>query len=69
MVEFVDGSFLAQMGVPSMHIPIQYALSYPNRHKGIKTDSFNIYNQNLQFLEPTIDDLDKCSNFQRELLQ
>lgn len=52
MVEFVDGSFLAQMGVPSMHIPIQYALSYPNRHKGIKTDSFNIYNQNLQFLEP-----------------
>ena len=51
-VEFVDGSFLAQMGVPSMHIPIQYALCYPNRFEGIKTDSFNIFNQNLQFLEP-----------------
>jgi len=51
-VEFVDGSFLAQMGVPSMHIPIQYALSYPRRLEGIKTDSFNIYNQNLTFLEP-----------------
>lgn len=51
-VEFVDGSFLAQMGVPSMHIPIQYALTYPERIEGIKTNSFNIYNQNLQFLEP-----------------
>ena len=52
MVEFVDGSFLAQMGVPSMHIPIQYALSYPERFEGIKTNSFNIFNQNLEFLEP-----------------
>ncbi|MBQ8847726.1 MAG: 1-deoxy-D-xylulose-5-phosphate reductoisomerase [Candidatus Gastranaerophilales bacterium] len=51
-VEFIDGSFLAQMGVPSMHIPIQYALTYPERFNGIKTNSFNIYNQNLQFLEP-----------------
>ena len=51
-VEFIDGSFLAQMGVPSMHIPIQYALTYPKRFEGIKTNSFNIYNQNLQFLEP-----------------
>lgn len=51
-VEFIDGSFLAQMGVPSMHIPIQYALTYPKRLEGIKTDSFNIYNQNLTFLEP-----------------
>ena len=52
MVEFVDGSFLAQMGVPSMHIPIQYALSYPERFEGIKTNSFNIFNQKLEFLEP-----------------
>ena len=51
-VEFIDGSFLAQMGVPSMHIPIQYALTYPERFNGIKTNSFNIYNQDLQFLEP-----------------
>ena len=31
MVEFMDGSVLAQMGYPSMEIPIQYAMSYPNR--------------------------------------
>ena len=31
LVEFMDGSVLAQMGYPSMEIPIQYALSYPNR--------------------------------------
>ena len=55
LVEFVDGSFLAQMGVPSMHIPIQYALSYPERYEGIKTNSFNIFNQNLEFLEPDYD--------------
>ena len=51
-VEFNDGSFLAQMGVPSMHIPIQYALSYPNRFKGIKSDSFSPFNQKLEFFEP-----------------
>ncbi len=51
-VEYNDGSFLAQMGVPSMHIPIQYALSYPHRFKGIKSDSFSPFNQKLEFFEP-----------------
>ena len=31
MVEFVDGSVKAQLGVPDMKIPIQYALTYPKR--------------------------------------
>ena len=31
MVEFADGAVLAQMGVPSMELPIQLALSYPQR--------------------------------------
>ena len=31
MVEFVDGSILAQMGVTDMRLPIQYALTYPER--------------------------------------
>jgi 1-deoxy-D-xylulose-5-phosphate reductoisomerase len=31
MVEFHDGAVLAQMGVPDMELPIQYALSYPQR--------------------------------------
>jgi len=31
MVEFVDGSVLAQMGVPSMELPVLYALTHPDR--------------------------------------
>ena len=31
MVEFEDGSVKAQLGTPDMHLPIQYALYYPNR--------------------------------------
>ena len=31
MVEFVDGSIKAQLGVPDMRLPIQYALSFPER--------------------------------------
>lgn len=32
LVEFVDGSYKAQLGLPDMRLPIQYALSYPERH-------------------------------------
>lgn len=31
MVEFHDGSIIAQLGTPDMKIPIQYALTYPNK--------------------------------------
>jgi 1-deoxy-D-xylulose-5-phosphate reductoisomerase len=31
MAEFVDGSVMAQLGVTDMRLPIQYALSYPDR--------------------------------------
>jgi 1-deoxy-D-xylulose-5-phosphate reductoisomerase len=31
-VEFVDGSVKAQLGLPDMRLPIQYALTYPHRH-------------------------------------
>lgn len=34
MVQFDDNSVLAQLGVPDMRIPIQYALTWPNRVKG-----------------------------------
>jgi 1-deoxy-D-xylulose-5-phosphate reductoisomerase len=33
MVEYVDGSLIAQMGIPDMQIPIAYALAYPERIK------------------------------------
>ncbi len=35
MVRFADNSVLAQLGVPDMRIPIQYALTWPRREKGI----------------------------------
>ncbi len=34
MVEFLDGSVIAQLGFPSMELPIQYALTYPQRVAG-----------------------------------
>lgn len=40
-IEYVDGSIIAQIGWPSMHIPIQYALTYPERIEGIKSKSFS----------------------------
>lgn len=40
-IEYMDGSVIAQIGLPSMHIPIQYALTYPERVEGIKSESFS----------------------------
>ena len=55
-VEYYDGSVIAQLGFPSMHIPIQYALSYPQRLVGIKTNSFDFVKAaRLDFEEPDLD--------------
>ncbi len=35
LVEFVDGSVMAQLGSPDMKLPIQYALEYPRRMPGV----------------------------------
>ncbi|MEZ6184612.1 MAG: 1-deoxy-D-xylulose-5-phosphate reductoisomerase [Planctomycetota bacterium] len=40
-VEFVDGSVLAQMGVPDMRVPIQYAITFPERCP-LATDTFDL---------------------------
>jgi 1-deoxy-D-xylulose-5-phosphate reductoisomerase len=52
MVQFRDTSIKAQLGLPDMRIPIQYALSYPERLKSnfVPVD-FNKFN-NLTFEEP-----------------
>lgn len=42
MVEFTDGSVIAQMGVPDMKLPIQYALNYPKRYSRI-SNRLNLY--------------------------
>ncbi len=52
MVEFVDGSILAQLGLTDMRIPIQYALTYPERWP-CPLPSLDIHNLNkLEFLRP-----------------
>lgn len=52
MVEYVDGSVIAQMGIPDMKIPIAYALAYPERLPVAcpKLDLFRL--QNLSFYPP-----------------
>ncbi|MEW9124623.1 MAG: 1-deoxy-D-xylulose-5-phosphate reductoisomerase [Thermotaleaceae bacterium] len=35
MVEYIDGSIIAQLGCPDMRVPIQFALSYPNRIENV----------------------------------
>lgn len=54
MVEFVDGSIKAQLGIPDMKLPIQYALSYPERFPvSYSTMDFIRYSQ-LTFLQPDL---------------
>lgn len=51
MVEYVDGSVIAQMGVPTMKTPIQYALTYPSREK-LPGNHLNLTDiKNLSFFE------------------
>ena len=55
MVEMKDGSIKAQMGVPDMKVPIQYALTYP-RHISAPWERLDFFNcQNLSFEEPDFD--------------
>lgn len=55
MVEFVDGSILAQLSTPDMCLPIQYALTYPNRlpSQRVQTDFPKI--GALTFEEPDLE--------------
>jgi 1-deoxy-D-xylulose-5-phosphate reductoisomerase len=54
MVEYVDGSFLAQLGSPDMRTPIAHALAYPDRmSSGVKTlDPLTL--SSLSFMAPDI---------------
>jgi 1-deoxy-D-xylulose-5-phosphate reductoisomerase len=52
MAEFVDGSWLAHLGVPDMRIPIQYALTYPQRFATPAKRLDLISKQGLQFEQP-----------------
>jgi len=55
LVEFIDGSLLSQMGEHDMKIPIQYALTYPKRKKGIvPCFDFEKYSK-LEFFSPDLE--------------
>lgn len=54
MVEFQDGSILAQMSEPSMVLPIQYALSYPFRKPGLQKPFDFSKARSLEFFPPDL---------------
>jgi 1-deoxy-D-xylulose-5-phosphate reductoisomerase len=55
LVEFCDGSVIAQMGLPDMKVPIQYALTYPFRENG-NVESLNLAKLgSLNFQKPDMD--------------
>ncbi len=54
MVEYYDGSVLAQLGRPDMRLPIQYALSYPTRWKN-PFERLNLRGKTLTFHEPDLE--------------
>jgi 1-deoxy-D-xylulose-5-phosphate reductoisomerase len=55
MVEYIDGSIVAQMGITDMRIPISYALSYPKRLR-LDLPPLDLYHmEGLTFLPPDIE--------------
>lgn len=54
MVEFVDGSYKAHLGLPDMKVPIQYALTFPER-KDSSVGSLDFENLNLDFKKPDLE--------------
>lgn len=53
-VQFVDGAVKAQLGVPDMRLPIQYAFSYPDRLH-LNGDRLNLFEHSLEFFEPDME--------------
>ena len=53
-VQFRDGGVKAQLGVPDMRLPIQYAFSFPERLP-LNGDRLNLFRQPLEFFEPDME--------------
>ena len=58
LVEFIDGSLIAQMNETSMRVPIQYAMTWPDRQPGLMQPFDFVKHSTLQFMRP---DLQKFS--------
>ena len=68
MVEFIDGSIKAQLGLPSMEIPIQYALTYPN-HVVTKNKRLDLTKlKTLNFEKPDLEKF-KCIKLAYEAIK
>lgn len=57
-VQFADGGVKAQLGVPDMRLPIQYAFSFPDRLP-LNGDRLDLFKQPLEFFEPDVNKF-KC---------
>ena len=55
LVELIDGSVIAQLGIADMRLPIQYACSYPERWDGSLPSLDLAAAGRLEFLEPALD--------------
>lgn len=53
-VQFRDGGVKAQLGVPDMRLPIQYAFSFPER-LSLNGDRLDLFRQPLEFFEPDME--------------
>lgn len=53
-VQFADGAVKAQLGVPDMRLPIQYAFSFPQR-LSLQGDRLDLFKHTLEFFEPDLD--------------
>lgn len=53
-VQFEDGAVKAQLGVPDMRLPIQYAFSFPQRLP-LQGDRLDLFKHPLEFFEPDLD--------------
>ncbi len=68
LIEYNDNSVIAQLGVPDMRIPIQYALTYPDRYPS-PVKKLNLWDyQNLTFYKPDYDTFE-CLNLCRDAIR
>ncbi len=68
LIEYNDNSVIAQLGVPDMRIPIQYALTYPERYPS-PVKKLNLWDyRNLTFFKPDYDTF-RCLNLCREAIR
>lgn len=67
LVEYVDNSVIAQLGVPDMRVPIQYALTYPERYESPAKQLRLEERKTLTFEQPDYDTF-SCINLCRQAI-